>query len=246
MTHNRYVYAVADGSPNYSHGFSDYANFQQEVFDRLRWHRGKGFQINDRQKDRLPQVLDDLHKLLDNQPADTVFKIKSVKDGYDLNAKRTEVQQTKGETVIQHAREIMGSPYVFGAAGPIAFDCSGETLWIHRPEGIDLPHNAAAQHSLFRNHAAGFYEITRAQVKVGDLVFFHDDQHVAPYAGRLPEYGNVECVIDAEPHDTTAPAGWPTTTLRTGIRVRPMTGNYYCSWAFASGVGRIAAINGAP
>jgi hypothetical protein len=246
MGHNRYTYAVADGSPNYSHGVSHYDTFEAEIFDRLKWHRGAGFQINDRTKDKLPESLKELHLLLDNQPPGTVFKIKSVKDGYDLDAKRTVVDTSKGDMIIQNARDIIGSPYVWDAAGPSAFDCSGETLWIHKPEGIVLPHNAAAQHSLFLNHAPGFFPITRAQVKVGDLVFFDNDHHVAPYAGKLPQYGNIECVIDAEPDDTGAPAGWPTPNLQTGIRVRPMIGNYYCSWINSSGAGRIEAINGKP
>jgi hypothetical protein len=83
-------------------------------------------------------------------------------------------------------------------------------------------------------------------VRVGDLLFIDNDQHVAVYAGRLEAYGNIECVIDTEPHDTGAPAGWPTPNLQTGVRPRPMIGNYYCSWPKVNGIGRVVAINGAP
>ena len=38
-------------------------------------------------------------------------------------------QQTVGQKALAAARSVIGSPYVYGAAGPNAFDCSGLTSW---------------------------------------------------------------------------------------------------------------------
>jgi len=39
----------------------------------------------------------------------------------------------------------LGKPYVFGAAGPDSWDCSGLTMGAWAAAGIALPHLAAAQ-----------------------------------------------------------------------------------------------------
>ena len=40
-------------------------------------------------------------------------------------------QQTVGQKALAAARSVIGSPYVYGAAGPNAFDCSGLTSWAY-------------------------------------------------------------------------------------------------------------------
>ena len=37
-----------------------------------------------------------------------------------------------------------GKPYIWGATGPEAFDCSGLTLYIHAQLGVELPRNSEA------------------------------------------------------------------------------------------------------
>lgn len=243
MTYSRYRYTVADGDPTWSRGWRAYKNMYEHVLDRLRFHRGKGFSIDDADPIRLADVEDVLHKRLDKIPPHTIVRVTALLDGYDIKAERLLAEDLKGDEIVGHVINAIGTRYVLGGASLSGMDCSGETLWAHAFEGITLPHNAAMQHDLFRNHAQGFVPITREQVKIGDLIFFHDDDHVAPYAGQ--RWG-MDVVVDAEPHDTHAPAGWPTTYLGTGVRFRPMTGNYYCSWQYANGFGRIVAINGQP
>jgi cell wall-associated NlpC family hydrolase len=67
--------------------------------------------------------------------------------------------------VIEYARAQLGKPYVWGAEGPDAFDCSGLTMMAYRTVGISLPHYAADQwNSLPR--------VLPGQEQPGDLVFF--------------------------------------------------------------------------
>ena len=44
-------------------------------------------------------------------------------------------QQTVGQKALAAARSVIGSPYVYGAAGPNAFDCSGLTSWAYAQAG---------------------------------------------------------------------------------------------------------------
>jgi cell wall-associated NlpC family hydrolase len=48
-------------------------------------------------------------------------------------------------TAVTFALAQLGRPYVFGAAGPDAFDCSGLTMAAWAAAGVALPHLAAAQ-----------------------------------------------------------------------------------------------------
>jgi len=74
-----------------------------------------------------------------------------------------------------------GKPYVYGAAGPRAFDCSGLTYYAFHHAGFrGLPRTAAAQ-SHFAHH------IPRSRMHRGDLIFFTGGggvYHVGLYAGR--------------------------------------------------------------
>ena len=97
---------------------------------------------------------------------------------------------TIGAQALRWALRVRGSPYVWGAAGPRAFDCSGLVLWAYAHVGISLPHLAAAQYNM------GIH-IGRNQLQPGDLVFFYSDiGHVGLYIGNglmvdAPDFGEV-------------------------------------------------------
>jgi peptidoglycan DL-endopeptidase CwlO len=75
------------------------------------------------------------------------------------------------------AESRVGDPYVYGAAGPNAFDCSGLVMWAYAQVGISLPHFSGAQY-------ADTTHISMSQLEPGDLVFPADPgQHVAMYVG---------------------------------------------------------------
>jgi cell wall-associated NlpC family hydrolase len=95
-------------------------------------------------------------------------------------ARQRRLAATRGRRVISLARSQAGKPYVYGAAGPNAYDCSGLTMWVYRHVHVNLPHNSAAQAGRTRR-------ISRAAARPGDLVFFTDGggvYHVAIYAGH--------------------------------------------------------------
>lgn len=72
-----------------------------------------------------------------------------------------------------------GHRYVWGAAGPTTFDCSGLVMYaLKHAYGIDLPHFSGSQYGMTQH-------ISKDQAKMGDLVFWgnHGDEHVGVYAG---------------------------------------------------------------
>jgi len=78
---------------------------------------------------------------------------------------------------IAFAESRLGDPYVWGAAGPSTFDCSGLVMWSYAQAGYSLPHYSGSQY-------ADTIHIPLADVQPGDLVFPADPgEHVAMYIG---------------------------------------------------------------
>jgi cell wall-associated NlpC family hydrolase len=78
---------------------------------------------------------------------------------------------------IKTALSKVGSPYVYGAAGPNSFDCSGLTSFAYRAAGIELPRTS-------RDQATVGTPVSRSALKPGDLVFFYSPiSHVGLYIG---------------------------------------------------------------
>jgi cell wall-associated NlpC family hydrolase len=83
-----------------------------------------------------------------------------------------------GTTALRAALTQRGKPYVWGAAGPDSYDCSGLVLWAFAQEGISLPHYTGDQWN------SGMH-VSRANLEPGDLVFFFADiSHVGIYIGN--------------------------------------------------------------
>jgi cell wall-associated NlpC family hydrolase len=78
---------------------------------------------------------------------------------------------------VRTAYAQLGDPYVYGASGPNAFDCSGLTSYAWRAAGVYLPHSSSAQYGYGRH-------VSRADLQPGDLVFYYSPiSHVAIYIG---------------------------------------------------------------
>ncbi|WP_225992940.1 C40 family peptidase [Actinomadura rudentiformis] len=105
-------------------------------------------------------------------------------------AKLPVVGSGKAAQALRYAMSKIGRPYVWGAAGPSTFDCSGLTMWAYKQVGISLPHYTGSQWN------AGTH-ISRSQLQPGDLVFFHGDlHHMGMYVGdgkflHAPQTGDV-------------------------------------------------------
>jgi cell wall-associated NlpC family hydrolase len=95
---------------------------------------------------------------------------------------------TIGAQALRWALSVRGAPYVWGAAGPRGFDCSGLVMWAYGKVGISLPHFTGDQWDM------GIH-VGRNQLQPGDLVFFYADVgHVGLYIGNglmvdAPDFG---------------------------------------------------------
>ncbi len=89
-----------------------------------------------------------------------------------------------GAAVVAAAAAQSGKPYVFGAAGPNAFDCSGLTMFVYAQFGVRLPHLADSQ----KHYGT---PVSAADAAPGDLMIFLDGgygYHVGIYAGGNTMY----------------------------------------------------------
>jgi cell wall-associated NlpC family hydrolase len=82
------------------------------------------------------------------------------------------------------AESQIGKPYVWAAAGPNSYDCSGLVMWAYAQHGVQLDHWTGDQW----NEGA---HVSRAQLRPGDLVFFAYNtsdpatiHHVGMYVGN--------------------------------------------------------------
>jgi cell wall-associated NlpC family hydrolase len=83
----------------------------------------------------------------------------------------------------------LGKPYVWAAAGPDSFDCSGLIVYAFAAVGRSLPHSTYALYSLG-------VPVSRDQLQPGDLVFFDGLGHAGIYIGgdqfvHAPHTGDV-------------------------------------------------------
>jgi cell wall-associated NlpC family hydrolase len=94
------------------------------------------------------------------------------------------------QTVMAYVHAQLGKPYVFDAAGPDAFDCSGLTMMAYRQIGIDLPHYSVAQ-------AAMGWAASSDDIHPGDLLFFYGGQAPARSKGHVAIAVSATAMISA-------------------------------------------------
>ena len=81
-----------------------------------------------------------------------------------------------GGGAVGAAMAEIGKPYVWAAAGPDAFDCSGLVMYAYAQVGVSLPHSSYAMWN-------DGVPVSEDQLEPGDLVFFDGLGHVGMYIG---------------------------------------------------------------
>jgi cell wall-associated NlpC family hydrolase len=84
----------------------------------------------------------------------------------------------RAEVAVQTALDQVGDPYVYGAAGPDAFDCSGLTMYSWAAAGVSLSHSSSVQ-------AGQGVAVSLSELMPGDLIFYYSPiSHVGMYIGH--------------------------------------------------------------
>lgn len=113
-------------------------------------------------------------RLLSNQKTETTSRSaeerkeeQNTKQAETTNTTTQTTQNSKGQEIVNYAKQYLGCKYVYGGSGPSTFDCSGFTMYVYKNFGISLSHSATAQSK------NGTY-IAKEDLQPGDLVFFKD------------------------------------------------------------------------
>ncbi|MDX6340251.1 MAG: peptidoglycan DL-endopeptidase CwlO [Trebonia sp.] len=97
------------------------------------------------------------------------------------------------DTMLKAAMSRRGLPYVWGAAGPTSFDCSGLVQWSFAQAGIVMPRVAADQ-------ALSGPPVPVSQLEPGDLLFYDTDPTAPHYISHVAIYlGNGWMILAPEP-----------------------------------------------
>jgi peptidoglycan DL-endopeptidase CwlO len=94
-----------------------------------------------------------------------------------------------GVRALKIAMTAEGDEYVWGAAGPTTFDCSGLVVWAYKQLGVTLEHFTGDLWNEIEH-------VSRSELKPGDLVFFYGIDHVGFYVNKnlfldAPTFGQV-------------------------------------------------------
>lgn len=82
-----------------------------------------------------------------------------------------------GKRAASAALTRIGSPYVYGAAGPSAFDCSGLVYWSYKQAGKTIPRDSYGQ-------LGGGTPVSKNDLEPGDVVIFLGGSHAGIYIGN--------------------------------------------------------------
>jgi peptidoglycan DL-endopeptidase CwlO len=121
---------------------------------------------------------------------DKAAKAQSVLDGLEADARAKLMSgdwtgalpsvdaSGRAAIAVKFAMAQVGKAYVYGAAGPNAYDCSGLTMRSWGMAGVGLPHSSSAQ------QGSGT-RVSESELRPGDLVFYYSPvSHVGMYIGN--------------------------------------------------------------
>jgi cell wall-associated NlpC family hydrolase len=153
--------------------------------------RADGAKITHR-KAELTAKIAKAKNLLDNLKAAQrahLLALQQAQDSQSTDAGQTSRDQTRptvpdvptsarAAIAVRTALAQIGKPYVYGAAGPNAFDCSGLTMYAWAAAGVSIPHA-----SWMQPHSGT--PVAISDLRPGDLVFYYSPiSHVAMYIGN--------------------------------------------------------------
>jgi cell wall-associated NlpC family hydrolase len=134
-------------------------------------------EIEDRQAD-LEAEIAEYEEQFDALSAAEQQAVTTAHAGQAVTAAPAAAPGQAAQVAVDTALAQVGDPYVWAAAGPDAFDCSGLTQYAYAAAGVSLPHSSSMQSQMGT-------PVSRDQLQPGDLVFFYSPvSHVGMYIGN--------------------------------------------------------------
>lgn len=136
-----------------------------------------------------------------------------INGGGDTNDGLTdsEYDGTKAQEIVNYALQFKGYPYVYGAAGPNSFDCSGFTSYVFNHFGYRLNRSSRDQ---LRNGVP----VDKSQLQPADLLLFSRDGNTVSHVGLY--IGNGKFI-----HASTS---------TTGVIISDLNSTYYTNHYYAA------------
>jgi len=82
---------------------------------------------------------------------------------------------------LSSAKRQLGKRYVWGAAGPYSFDCSGFTKYVCKKNGVKIPRTSIKQSKVGKR-------VSMKNLKAGDLIFFDTSKRHRGYVNHVGIY----------------------------------------------------------
>jgi cell wall-associated NlpC family hydrolase len=118
---------------------------------------------------------------------------------------------------VDFALAQLGKAYVYGAAGPDAFDCSGLTMAAYASAGISLPHSAADQYNYGTHISYSSVSDLIGKLQPGDLIFYYSPiGHVTIYVGGGMM---VSASTEGVPVEEVPVANWDASSITGATRI---------------------------
>ena len=118
------------------------------------------------------------HIVSNNSNSNT--KNTSPKKQQNISSNNNESTAQLQQAIVKYAEQFLGRPYVWGATGPNAFDCSGLTSYVYRHFGYNIGRTT------YQQIDAGT-PVSLNDLEPGDLLFFGNPEapdHVVMYIGN--------------------------------------------------------------